>query len=360
MSPRDSRELELQIQYRLLEDLRNSERHYLEILDRLNEIVFECDEEHRFSFLNAAWTKALGYPAEDCIGQPIEHFVDPLDRTSLRRLLALDIPGANSAESAQFRFRDQNDEVIWLELCLALGEGLVRQGSLRDLTETRRADNFGKLKRFFSPQLAELILDGDANDPLETHRRDITVVFLDLRGFTTFAETSEPEELMGVLHEFHADMGRFILQHEGTLERFTGDGMMIFFNDPVEVPNPTERAIRMALAMQQRIAVLSKAWRKQGWDLTAGIGIAQGYATIGAIGYEGRWDYAAIGTVTNLAARLCDHAREIEILASAKVAGIAEAFSEIEEVGPLNLKGFTRPVPVFRVNRLTDDPEPGT
>ena len=360
MSPRDSSEQELQIQYRLLEDLRNSERHYLEILDRLNEIVFECDEDHRFSFLNAAWTKTLGYAAEDCIGQPIEHFVDPLDRTSLRRLLALDVPGASSAESAEFRFHNQNDEVVWLELCLALGEGRTRQGSLRDLTETRRADNLGRLKRFFSPQLAELILNGDASDPLYTHRREISVVFLDLRGFTAFAETSEPEELMGVLQEFHADMGRFIEKHEGTLERFTGDGMMIFFNDPVEVPNPTERAIRMALDMRQRIIVLSTAWRKQGWDLTAGIGIARGYATIGAIGYEGRWDYAAIGTVTNLAARLCDHARDVEILASAKVAGIAEDFSEIEEVGPLDLKGFAKPTPVFRITRLRGDPHPGT
>ena len=167
----------------------------------------------------------------------------------------------------------------------------------------------GRLKRFFSPQLAELIVAGGADDPLRTHRREVTVVFLDLRGFTAFAETAEPEEVMGVLREYHAEMGRLILAHEGTLERFTGDGMMIFFNDPVPVPNPAERAIRMARRHARPGRASSpRGWRKRGWDLALGVGIAQGYATIGAIGFEGRWDYGAIGTVTNLAARLCGEA----------------------------------------------------
>src|SRR5437870_4955639 len=147
-----------------------------------------------------------------------------------------------------------------------------------------------QLKRFFSPQLAELIVAGGAEDPLKSHRREVTVVFLDLRGFTAFAETAEPEEVMGVLREYHHEMGGLILEHEGTLERFTGDGMMIFFNDPVEVPNPAERALRMAVAMRDRVASLAAGWRKRGWDLGLGVGIAQGYATIGAIGFEGRWD----------------------------------------------------------------------
>ena len=155
----------------------------------------------------------------------------------------------------------------------------------------------GRIKRFFSPQLAELIVAGGAEDPLKTHRRDVTVVFLDLRGFTAFAETSEPEEVMGVLREYHAEMGMLVLTHEGTLERFTGDGIMVFFNDPVPLPNPAERAVRMALEMRERIAELTLKWRKLGYDLDFGIGIAQGYATIGAIGFEGRWDYGAIGTV---------------------------------------------------------------
>src|SRR5713101_8084345 len=162
-------------------------------------------------------------------------------------------------------------------------------------------EQLGRLKRFFSPQLAELILAGGTEDPLKSHRREVTVAFLDLRGFTAFAETAEPEEVMGVLRAYHHEMGRLIMEHEGTLERFTGDGMMIFFNDPVEIPNPAERALRMAVAMRDRVTGLAAGWRKRGWDLGLGVGIAQGYATIGAIGFEGRWDYGAIGTVTNLA-----------------------------------------------------------
>ncbi|MGH7473401.1 MAG: response regulator, partial [Candidatus Methylomirabilales bacterium] len=177
-------------------------------------------------------------------------------------------------------------------------------------------ERLGRLKRFFSPQLAELIVAGGVEDPLKTHRREVTVVFLDLRGFTAFAEISEPEEVMGVLREYHTEMGKLILAHEGTLERFTGDGMMIFFNDPVPMPDPEERAIRMALAMRDRVAELIVTWRKRGYELDFGVGIAQGYATIGAIGFEGRWDYGAIGTVTNLAARLCGEAKPGQILIS--------------------------------------------
>jgi class 3 adenylate cyclase len=214
-------------------------------------------------------------------------------------------------------------------------------------------ERLGRLKRFFSPQLAELIVAGGAEDPLKTHRREVIVVFLDLRGFTTFAETAEPEEVMGVLREYHAEMGRLILEHEGTLERFTGDGMMIFFNDPVEVPNPAERALRMAVAMRERVARLAAGWRRRGWDLGLGVGIAQGYATIGAIGFEGRWDYGAIGTVTNLAARLCGEARGGQILVSGRVAAAVEELIEAEEVGALSLKGLARPVPTWSVLGLT-------
>jgi len=210
-------------------------------------------------------------------------------------------------------------------------------------------DRLERLKRFFSPQLAELIVSGETEDPLKSHRREITVVFLDLRGFTAFAETAEPEEVMGVLREYHAEMGRLILHHEGTLERFTGDGMMIFFNDPVPVPNPGERAVRMAVAMRGRVDDLAVGWRKRGYDLAFGLGIAQGYATIGAIGFEGRWDYGAIGTVTNLAARLCGEAKAGQILVAQRVASTVEDVADLEEVGPLTLKGLLRPVPTFNV-----------
>jgi adenylate cyclase len=210
-------------------------------------------------------------------------------------------------------------------------------------------DRVRRLKRFFSPQLAELIVAGGAEDPLKTHRREVTVVFIDLRGFTAFAETAEPEEVMGVLREYHAGMGQLILEHEGTLERFTGDGMVIFFNDPVEIPNPAERAIRMAIAMRESVAQLTSSWRKRGWDLGLGVGIAQGYATIGAIGFEGRWDYGAIGTVTNLAARLCGEATGGQILISARLAAAVEDLIEAEAVGPLPLKGLARPILTWSV-----------
>ena len=210
-------------------------------------------------------------------------------------------------------------------------------------------ERLGRLKRFFSPQLAELIVAGGTDDPLKTHRREVTVCFLDLRGFTAFAESAEPEEVMGVLREYHAEMGKLVLEHEGTLERFTGDGMMIFFNDPVQVPNPAERAMRMALAMRERVAQLIGKWRKLGYELDLGIGIAQGYATIGALGFEGRWDYGAIGSVTNLAARLCAEARPGQVLVAKRVATTMEDLLEVEPVGELSLKGFQRPVAAYSV-----------
>jgi class 3 adenylate cyclase len=219
-----------------------------------------------------------------------------------------------------------------------------------------QVERLGRLKRFFSPQLAELILAGGTADPLKSHRVEITVVFLDLRGFTAFAETADPEEVMGVLREYHAEMGRLVLEHEGTLERFTGDGMMIFFNDPVPVPDAPARAVRMALAMRERSRQLDVGWRKRGYDLGMGVGIAQGYATIGAIGFEGRWDYGAIGTATNLAARLCGEAAPGDILVSQRVAGAVEDLVALESLGALTLKGLARPVPASRVLGLRSAP----
>jgi adenylate cyclase len=218
--------------------------------------------------------------------------------------------------------------------------------------QVAQLERLGRLKRFFSPQLAELIVAGDAEDPLKSHRREVTVVFLDLRGFTAFAETAEPEEVMGVLREFHAEMGKLILEREGTLERFTGDGMMVFFNDPVRIPDPGERALRMALAMLDRIQELSLQWHKRGYELDIGIGIALGYATIGAIGFEGRWDYGAIGSVTNLAARLCGEAKPGQILIPQGLLATVEGLVDVEPVGELFLKGFRRSITAYNVLRL--------
>ena len=210
-------------------------------------------------------------------------------------------------------------------------------------------EQMSRLKRFFSPPLADAILAGGATDPLRPHRREISVVFLDLRGFTAFAEISEPEEVSEVLGTYHNEVGRIIQAHEGTLERFTGDGMMIFFNDPVPVQNPEERAVRMAEAMRARVRGLAAEWRRRGYDLDLSMGIAKGYATIGAIGFEGRQDYAAIGSVTNLAFRLCTEAAGDQILISLGIHAAVADLVNVKEVGPLQLKGFRRPVPAYEI-----------
>jgi class 3 adenylate cyclase/CheY-like chemotaxis protein len=210
-------------------------------------------------------------------------------------------------------------------------------------------ERLSRLKNFFSPQLAEAIVRGGADDPLKSHRREITVVFLDLRGFTAFTETADPEEVMGVLGEYHAAMGELIQQHEGTLERFTGDGIMVFFNDPVVVDDPAHRAVRMAQQMQQCMATLASGWKRRGYDLKLGVGIAMGFATIGAIGFEGRIDYGAIGNVTNLAARLCGEAAGGEILLAPRVAAALDDAIAVEPAGEFTLKGLARPIAVSRV-----------
>jgi len=216
--------------------------------------------------------------------------------------------------------------------------------------QVAQMERLGKLKNFFSPQLAEAIVAGGTDDPLKSHRREITVVFLDLRGFTAFTETADPEEVMGVLREYHAAMGELIVAHEGTLERFTGDGIMVFFNDPVVVEDPALRAVRMGLQMQQRMDALAAGWKKRGYDLKLGIGIAMGFATIGAIGFEGRIDYGAIGNVTNLAARLCGEAQGGEILLAPRVTAALDGSGiEVEPAGEFMLKGLARPIAVSRV-----------
>ncbi len=207
------------------------------------------------------------------------------------------------------------------------------------------------LRRFFSPSVADLILASGGDDPLRHHRSEISVAFLDLRGFTAFTETADPEEVMGVLGEFHAAMGAIIVAHNGTLERFAGDALMVFFNDPLPVAEPALAAVQMALEMHERFVSLTRGWHRRGYVLEMGIGIAQGYATIGAIGFEGRRDYGAIGTVTNLAARLCAEAQGGQILVSQRIWGHVVDRVDGHTVGELSLKGFARPVAAFHVRR---------
>jgi len=187
---------------------------------------------------------------------------------------------------------------------------------------------------------------------LRSHRREIVVVFCDLRGFTPFAESSEPEEVMAVLEEYHAALGELIFRYQGTLERFTGDGLMVFFNDPIPLDEPARRAVEMALAMRDRVGTLTDGWSRLGHDLGFGVGIAQGFATLGRIGYEGRYDYAAIGSVTNLAARLCGEAHPGQILVAQRVFHAVENHTVGESVGVLDLRGFSRSIPAYNVSRM--------
>ena len=212
-----------------------------------------------------------------------------------------------------------------------------------------KLERVGRLKRFFSPHLAEAILAGTEADLLKAHRREISVVFIDLRGFTAFTDRAEPEEVMELLHEFHAIMGRIVMAHGGTLERFAGDSVMVFFNDPVPVERHAEQAVRMGLAMQAAFPPLAADWSARGFELGLGCGIAQGYATLGQIGFEGRWDYAAIGSVTNLAARLCGEAKGGEIIVDRKIMAKLGAMVQATPLGPLTLKGLMQPVLAFSI-----------
>jgi class 3 adenylate cyclase len=205
------------------------------------------------------------------------------------------------------------------------------------------------LARFLSPQVAELVSSADGEALLGGHRRVITAVFSDVRGFTAFAETAEPEELLDMLREYHAEMGRLVVEYGGTLEHFAGDGILVFFNDPVLQSDHERRAVRMAVAMRERFEALQGSWRKRGYELGFGVGMAVGHATLGRIGFEGRYDYAAIGTVVIMASRLCSEARPGQILLNQRAYAAVEELVVGEPVGELSLKGFSRPVAAYNV-----------
>ena len=214
----------------------------------------------------------------------------------------------------------------------------------------------GRLRRFLSPQIADVVVSQGTDEFLAGHRREITVVFADLRGFTAFSETAEPEEALGVLRAYHAAMGELIFHHEGTVEHFAGDGIMVFFNDPMPIVEPQLQATRMALAMQTRFAELQAGWKKRGYELGLGIGVAVGYATLGRIGFEGRFDYGAVGMVVIQASRLSAAAKSGEILVSSRVYAAIEDAVAATSAGELELKGFHQPVPAFQVTALRASP----
>ena len=252
-------------------------------------------------------------------------------------------------EALYREIQDKNRQVE--EQALLIAEWNARLET-RVAEQVAQIGQISKLTRFLSPKVSDLIMAGEADDPLKTRRRDITVVFVDLRGFTGFTETAEPEEVMSVLRQYHAELGRAIMAYDGTIEHFSGDGVMILFNDPVPVPDHELQAVRMALRMRDAMAVLTQDWKKHGYILGFGVGIAGGYATIGTIGFEGRLDYGAIGTVTNLAARLCSEAVDGQILISPRIFSRLEASILATSVGELVLKGFQRPVMAYNVSEL--------
>ena len=266
--------------------------------------------------------------ADDYLFKPIEH------ATLVARVRAM------------LRIKRLHDQVQQQTRELAEWNTTLEARIAAQIEEIERA---GKLKRFLAPQLAEAILAQGDDSILKSHRRDVAVLFCDLRGFTGFAEQAEPEEVMALLADFHHAVGPLIHEHEGTLDRFTGDGMMVFFNDPLPCPDPAHRAVRLAIAMRDAVRIVSSKWQRRGQAIGFGVGIAHGYATLGQIGFEGRSDYSAIGTTPNLAARLCSEAADGEILISARVADAVADDVELQETAAKILKGFTRPVPAWNV-----------
>jgi adenylate cyclase len=267
-----------------------------------------------------------------------EYLTKPVDQTSLVARV-----------KSMLRVKELHDKIASQATDLAKWNKTLEERVADQLSQIERAS---RLKRFLAPQVAELVL-GEGNERLlDSHRREVTVVFGDLRGFTAFAETAEPEEVMGVLREYHSALGPIVHKYEGTIERFIGDGFLVLFNDPLPCPDPPARAIRMATEMRACIVPLAERWHKHGHELGFAIGIAHGYATLGRIGFEGRFDYSAIGTVVNLAARLCSQASAGQILVDPKVYAAVEAEVDAEPAGELTLKGLSRAIKAFNIKTL--------
>ncbi len=268
-----------------------------------------------------------------------EYLTKPVDQTALVARV-----------QSMLRIKQLHDTTCEQAVQLAEWNQHLEQRVAEQVEELGRV---GQLKRFFSPQIAELIVSSKDSTLLEDHRNEITVLFADLRNFTAFSATAEPEEVMRVLRQYHDVVGPLILEFGATLDHFAGDGLMVFFNDPLPCPDAAVQATRLAVAMRDRVSELIQTWRKHGFDLGFGVGVASGYATLGQIGASGQFHYTAIGSVANLAARLCDAADDSQILISQGVFAEVENLVNADEVGELELKGFHKPVPVLNVRDFT-------
>jgi len=245
--------------------------------------------------------------------------------------------------------REAHNRVSAQAADLAMWNRTLEQRVTEQVAEIQRV---GRLKSFLPPQIAQLVVSAGDESVLESHRRDVSVVFCDLRGFTAFSELADPEEVMLVLREYQTKLGVLINKFEGTVERFSGDGLLVVFNDPLPCPDPSIRAVQMALEMRDEVAKLSVKWSHSGHDIGFGVGIAHGYATLGSVGYEGRFQYSVTGKVANLASRLCDQAKDGQILVDINVFSAVETLTDVEFAGELVLKGFSRPVKAFNVCNL--------